>query len=124
MLKKNKNELTITEFLQFRPQRLDFEWFTDEEGFVQIIVPKFKSKLGKFFCKLLRRKDTFIAEPKPKKIASMIWKSCDGKNTVEDILEFIKKEYSKEGIVKNEEDLKNSLIWCLFNWKNRGFINF
>ncbi|RLI47926.1 PqqD family protein, partial [Candidatus Bathyarchaeota archaeon] len=35
MTSKKKNKLPTTEeFLQYKPKRLDFEWFTNEEGLV------------------------------------------------------------------------------------------
>ena len=97
MARKNKEKYrppTADEFLQFRPQWLDFEWFTDEEGLIKLKVPKFKSNFGKSFCKLIRKDNTFTANMD--KIGTLIWKNCDGKNTVKQILETIKKEFPKE----------------------------
>jgi len=85
--------------LQFRPQRLDFEWSTNSEGIVEIKVPKFQSNFGKSFCKFIRKDENIIA--KMDKIGSLVWNNCDGRNSVKDILEIVKKEFSKEENIDN-----------------------
>ena len=93
MQKKGEQRPTVEEFLQFIPKRLDFEWNTNEEGLVRIKVPKFKSNFGKSFCNLIKKEDSFTANLD--KLGSLVWKNCNGKNTVEQILEIIKKEFSE-----------------------------
>ena len=114
MVKKDK--LTVDEFLQFRPQRLDFEWETNEEDLVRIKVPKFKSNFGKSFCKLIKKENTFIANLD--KLGTIVWKNCDGKNTVKRILEIIKKEFPKE------KDIDQRFFLFLQQMKNLKYINF
>lgn len=80
--------------LQFRPKRSDFEWSTNEEGLVEIKVPKFESNFGKSFCNMIRRGNTFCA--KMDKIGSIVWKNCDGKKSVKDILAVLEKKFPKE----------------------------
>ena len=99
MLSKNKeNEKyimpTVEEFLQYRPKRLDFQWSTNVEGLVEIIVPKFKGNLGKSFCKVIRKDNMFTANMD--RLGSLVWKNCDGEKTVGQILEIIKKEFPEE----------------------------
>ena len=97
MLRKNKQKHrppTVEEILQYRPMRVDYEWSTNAEGLVEIKVPKFHSNFGKSFCKVIRKEDTFTANMD--KIGSIIWKNCDGRSTVKDILEILKKEFPKE----------------------------
>ena len=97
LLGKNKQKSrlpTVEEMLQFRPKRLDFEWSTNTEGLVVIKVPKFTSNFGKSFCKVIRKDNMFNANMD--KIGSIVWKNCDGKNSVKDILEILKKEFPKE----------------------------
>jgi hypothetical protein len=95
LLKKSKPRLpTEKEFLTKRPQREDFEWYTDEQGYVHIQVPKFTSTLGISFCKLIRKENVFSANLDA--IGSRIWKQCDGEHTVKDILNLLKKEFHKE----------------------------
>jgi hypothetical protein len=93
--KRRVNPLpTADEFLRFVPRREDFEWYTNDEGLVRIKVPKFQSNFGKSFCKVVKKDNTFRANLD--KTGSLVWKNCDGKNTVKDILEIVKKEFPKE----------------------------
>ena len=93
--KKNKSRLpTEEEFLRFIPFRAEYEWSSSREGFVEIKVPKFTSKLGKSFCKVIKKENIFTA--KMDKMGSIVWNNCDGKKTVKDILELIKKEFPDE----------------------------
>jgi len=108
LLKRNKQKYrapSVDEFLKFTPKRLELEWNTTEGGLVVIKVPKFESNFGKSFCKLTRKDNTFNANMD--KIGSLIWKNCDGKNSVKDILEMVKKEFP------NEEDIDQRLFLFL-----------
>ena len=80
--------------LQFRPKRCDFEWSTNAEGLVEIKVPKFESNFGKSFCNVIRKGNEFTA--KMDKIGSIVWKNCDGKKSVKDILAVLEKKFPKE----------------------------
>jgi hypothetical protein len=117
--KKDKTQYrppTVDEFLQFIPKRLDFEWFTDENGFVRLTVPKFKSNMGTTFCKLIRKGETFTASMD--KIGSLVWKNCDGKNTVKKILEILQKEFP------DEKDIDQRLFLFLQQMKNLNYIDY
>ncbi len=93
--KKKKRRLpTAEEFLQYRPRRLDFEWSTNAEGLVEMEVPKFKSNLGKSFCKLIKKENMFTANMD--RLGSLVWKNCNGENTVKQILEIVKKDFPEE----------------------------
>jgi hypothetical protein len=97
---KKKHSLpTVEEMLQFRPKRLDFEWTTNEDGLVQIKVPKFTSNLGKSFCKIIKKDNSFSANMD--KIGSVVWKNCNGRNSVKEILDVLKKEFPKEKDIDN-----------------------
>ncbi len=89
--KKEIHKPTVDEFLQFRPVRADYEWSTDQQGLVQIRVPKFDSQIGKRFCHLLRKENMFTANMD--ELGSAVWKRCDGNTSVADILEALKKEF-------------------------------
>ena len=96
-IKKNKEKHrlpTEKEFLSFRPKRGDFEWSENSEGLVEIKVPKFTSNFGKSFCNILRKENEFTANMD--KYGSLVWKHCDGKKTVKEILEVMKKEFPKD----------------------------
>jgi len=107
---------TVEEFLSFIPIRVGYEWSTDDEGIVHIIVPKFHGKWGKRWCKLLRRKETFTADMD--KMGSIVWTHCDGKNTVQDILDVLKEEYG------DEEDLDQRLFLFLQQMQNLNYLRY
>ena len=93
--KKEKSRLpTEEEFLEFIPKRADFEWELNKEGLVEIKVPKFTGKLGKFFCKVIHKDNFFIA--KLDKIGSVVWQESDGKKPIKKILQAVKKKFPKE----------------------------
>ncbi|MBC7081250.1 MAG: PqqD family protein [Thermoplasmatales archaeon] len=75
-----------------RPIR-NVEWF-EEEGLVRLKIIKFKSKIGKIFCKILKRPDYFIVNLD--EIGSFAWRKFDGKNSVGEIMKMIEENYGKE----------------------------
>lgn len=101
-MRKNKPKYrlpTAEEFLQFRPKRRDLEWSKNADGFVELKVPKFNSNLGKSFCKVTKKEEHFTANMD--KIGTIVWENCDGKITVEKILEKVKKACPKEENIDN-----------------------
>ena len=117
MTNKKKNKLPTTEeFLQYKPIRLDFEWFTNEEGLVWLKVPKFKSKYGKYFCKIIKKDNTFTANMD--KLGSLVWMNCNEKNTVKQILEIIKKEFP------NEKNIDQRLFLFIQQMKNLNYLDY
>ena len=95
--RKNKEKPrlpTVDEFLAYRPKRNDFEWSLNADGVVELIVPKFNSNFGKSFCKLTRKGETFVA--KMDKIGTLVWTNCDGVQSVEEILNKLKKAFPDE----------------------------
>jgi hypothetical protein len=114
--KRNKHLPTTEEFLQYRPKRFDFPWSTTEENLVQITVPKFSSNLGKIFCRIIKKNDMFTANLD--KIGSFVWKYCDGKYTVKDILFKLEKEFP------DEKNLEQRLILFLNQMKNLNYLDY
>jgi len=97
LIRKNKQKYrppTEEEFLKYVPKRADLEWSTNKEGLVEIKTPKFTSTFGKSFCKIIKKDDTFTA--KMDKIGSIVWKNCNGKNSVKVIIGKVKKAFPKE----------------------------
>lgn len=98
VIKKNKNKKPLTptekEFLKYTPKRVSLEWKLNGEGLIEIKIPKFKSNFGKSFCHIIKKENFFIGNMD--KIGSIIWQNCNGKNTVKDILEIVKKEFPDE----------------------------
>ena len=119
MLRKNKPKKhrlpTIDEFLRFIPKRVDLEWSTNEEGIVEIKMEKFSSNFGKSFCKVIKKDNYFTANMD--KYGSLVWKNCDGKKTVKDILIVMEKEFPKE------ENLDQRLILFLQQMNSLRYIN-
>ena len=85
---------TAEQFLTFTPRRLDFQWKINNEGRVEIIVPKFTSNVGVTFCKLLRKENKFTAHLD--EIGSLVWQQCDGNHTVKQILEALQKKFPNQ----------------------------
>ena len=119
MLRKNKPKKrrlpTVDEFLSYIPNRAELEWSTNKEGLVEIIMPKFNSKIGKSFCKVIKKDNSFTANMD--KYGSLVWKNCDGKNSVKDILKLMEKEFP------NEENLDQRLILFLQQMHSLRYIN-
>jgi len=107
---------TVDEFLVFIPRRLDFEWITKEDGLVTMKVPKFKSNFGKSFCKILRKENTFDANLD--KLGSIVWKNCDGVNTVKQILEILKTDFP------DQKNIDHRLFSYLQQMKNLGYLTY
>jgi hypothetical protein len=97
-MRKNKQKKyylpTVDEFLRYVPIREKYEWNVNKQGLVSIEIPKFTSTFGESFCKIIKKDNKFTANMD--KIGSIVWKNCDGKKTVKDILEILKKEFPKE----------------------------
>jgi len=85
---------TVEEFLGYIPVRGEYEWIVNEQGLVEIKIPKFTGSFGKSFCKIIKKDDKFTANMD--KIGSLVWKNCDGKRKVQDILDILKKEFPQE----------------------------
>ena len=85
---------TREEFLQFVPKRAEYPWETNDKGLVSITVPKFTSNFGKSFCTLVKKENTFSANLDPR--GSLVWKQCDGKKSVKEILDLLIKEFPDE----------------------------
>jgi hypothetical protein len=120
LLRKNKEKKsklpTAEEFLQYRPTRLDFKWSTNADGIVVLDVPKFKGKIGISLCKVIRKDNTFTANLD--KLGSLVWKNCDGKQNVKQILEKIQKEFP------NEENIDQRLFLFLQQMMGLNYIDF
>jgi len=120
LIRKNKQKKytlpTVDEFLRYVPVREEYEWSLDEQGLVQIKIPKFTSSLGKSFLKFIKKDDKFTANMD--KIGSIVWKNCDGKKTVKGILEILKKEFP------NENEIDQRLFLFLQQMKALNYLNY
>lgn len=108
-----KHSYTLEDFLKLKPVRKDFFWL-EENGKVQIRVPKFRSKIGRKFCKMLGKDPEFVVNLDEK--GTIVWKLCDGNHTVEEILKELERNFPKE------EELDKRLFLYLYNLKKLGYI--
>ena len=117
-MKNNKNNKIPTkeEFNKFKPIRLDFKWEKNEDGLITIIVPKFQSKIGINFCKLIKKENNFSANLD--KLGSIVWNLCDGSNSVKIILNNLINEFP------DEKNIDQRLYVFLQQMKNLNYLDF
>lgn len=116
--KKPKKQLLPTkeQFLRFIPKRIEIEWKEKPDGIVEIKIPKFQSNIGKSFCRVIRKDQSFMGNMD--KIGSLVWINCDGIKTVADILKIVKKKYPKE------ENIDQRLILFLQQMGNLNYLTY
>jgi len=78
--------------LSLKPLR-KVQW-EEKEGRVVLKVEKFRSRAGKWLCRVMKRPEHFYINLDD--TGSFIWKRCDGKHTLGDILEELEREYGEE----------------------------
>ena len=86
--------LTVEDMLSFIPEKAEYEWETDEQGLVHIKVPKFEGKLGTTLCRVLQKDEMFTANLDV--VGSFVWKQCDGRTSVKEILDRLQKKFPDE----------------------------
>ncbi|UCG69267.1 MAG: PqqD family protein [Thermoplasmata archaeon] len=69
-----------------------YQWV--EKDTVSVKVPRFRSRLGKKFCALLKKEPTYNVNLD--KHCSFVWKLCDGKRTVREIGKSLSEKYGDE----------------------------
>ncbi len=69
-----------------------YEW--EEKENVIVKVPRFRSRLGQKFCKLIKKDRTYNVNLD--KYGSEAWKMCDGKRTVRAIGKALKEKFGEE----------------------------
>ncbi|RLF48227.1 MAG: hypothetical protein DRN29_00215 [Thermoplasmata archaeon] len=99
--------------LKVRPIR-QIDWI-EEEGRVSLKVIKFKGKFGQWLCRALKKPNYFLINLD--EVGSFIWKKCNGKNSIEDILKQLEEKYGKE-------KMKERLIVFLLMLKRYGYVEF
>ncbi len=99
--------------LEARPVR-KADWIEDE-GKVRIKVIKFKSRFGQWLCRVFKKPNFFFVNLD--EIGSFIWKRCNGKKTVKEILEELEETYGKER-------MRERLYIFLMALKKYGYIEF
>jgi len=89
------------------------EWL-NQSDYVRIKVPKFQGKIGKLFCRLLRRDPHIFLNLDY--LGSCVWKHCDGHHSVEDILTALKNNF-------DEEHLEERLVQFLYDLEKNNLIS-
>ncbi|MEA2054381.1 MAG: PqqD family protein [Candidatus Thermoplasmatota archaeon] len=98
-----------------RPMRTA-EWY-EEEGLARIKAIKFEGKLGKWLCRVLKKQNYIVVNLD--EMGSFIWKRCDGKTTVGEILNEMKESMGEKF---EEEGMEKRSFLFLHMLKNRGLI--
>ncbi len=78
--------------LELVPSRIS-KWKDNDEGHVTLILPKFKSKLGKIFASKFKNP---MYEVKLDAVGAFVWRECDGKNNIYEISQGMLKEFGNE----------------------------
>lgn len=69
-----------------------YEW--EEKDTVTIKVPRFKTKIGQKFCRLIKKKPTYNVNLD--RYGSEAWKLCDGNKTVRAIGNALKEKFGED----------------------------
>lgn len=87
-MSKKKEEKNILDMVPIRC----YKWGEKEHVFV--FVPRFRSRLGQKFCRLLKKNPTYKVNLDDR--SSDAWKLCDGKRTVREIAVELEKKYKEK----------------------------
>jgi hypothetical protein len=85
---KKKNAKNILNMVPIRC----YEW--EEKEQVSVLVPRFRSKIGQKFCRLVKKDLNYKVNLDER--SSDAWKLCDGKRTVGDIAIELEKKYKEK----------------------------
>lgn len=92
MNRNNKNGKKETNLLELVPSRVS-DWKDNDEGLVTLILPKFKSKIGRVFASMLKNP---MYEVKLDPIGAFLWRECDGEKNIYDISQNMVKEFGDD----------------------------
>ena len=86
-MRKNKDTTNLLDLIPVR----NLEWVDNEQNLVVLLKPKFSNRwLAKYILPRMKRPNYRISLDA---FGSAVWNSCDGKNTVAEIGEKLKKEF-------------------------------
>ena len=114
MQKNDKQTVLQDEFLRVKPQRASYEWHEGDDNLIQIKVPKFTGNLGKTFCKIIKKENTFTANLD--KLGPLVWQHCDGNHTIQQLIEILKKAFPQE------DNIDQRLFLFLQQMHNLGYL--
>jgi hypothetical protein len=81
----------IKNILNMIPVR-NYEW--EEKEKVSVLVPRFRSKIGQKFCKMIKKETTYKVNLDD--CSSDAWRLCNGKRTVLEIAKELEKKYKEK----------------------------
>ena len=87
--KKGNKETNLLELIPIRVS----DWKDNDEGLITLILPKFKSNLGKVFASMFKNP---MYEVKLDAIGTLLWRECDGTNNIYDISQEMLKEFGDD----------------------------
>lgn len=85
---KKKEKRNILEMVPVR----NYEW--EEKEKVSVLVPRFRSRLGQRFCKLIKKESTYKVNLDER--SSDAWKLSNGKRTVLEIARELERKYGEK----------------------------
>lgn len=97
-----------------RPVRQIEDWY-EEEGLIKLKVTKFRSRVGRAFCRAFNIPNFFIVNLD--EIGSFVWKRCNGKNSIGEILNELKEKYG-------EEEMEARLYVFLEMLRRNGYVKY
>jgi hypothetical protein len=92
------------------------EWY-EEGGLARLKVIKFEGRVGKWLCNALSKPNYIIVNLD--EMGSFIWKRCDGKTTVGEILDELKESMGERF---EKEGMEPRSFYFMRMLRNRGFL--
>ncbi len=118
VMKKRQMPLSRDEAFEARPVRNPrLKWRINEEGHVEVVVPRRKDFFGRVVGFLF-----FVPENRPivlDEVGTRVWELCDGENTVSQIVNALAKEYKL-----GRREVEASLTEYLKTLGQRGMVGF
>jgi hypothetical protein len=117
-LKKKQMPLSRDEAFEARPVRNpSLKWRMNDEGVVEVIVPRRKDAFGRLMGFLF-----FVPENRPitlDEVGTRVWDMCDGEHTVEEIVNTLSDEYKLQ-----RREVEVSLTEYLRTLGKKGMVGF
>lgn len=113
-MKNNKKERNLFELIPQISEKIEVQ--TTPDGFLQIVLPRFKSKfMQKYFVPKNKQANVYI---KLEEHGTEVWKLIDGKRTVTEITELLANHFN------NEAQYENRISTYIKQLHRSGFIKF
>ena len=117
-MKKKPMPLSRDKAFEARPVRNpSLKWRINEEGTIEVIVPRRKDMFGRVMGFLF-----FVPESRPitlDEVGTAVWELCDGEHTVEEIVRALSKDYKLQ-----RREVEVSLTEYLRTLGKKGMVGF